>query len=95
MANEPQPEMQDTTHTYVARAWYRDSQTWILIGGTLLLFLQDADFQQLVPERYHTLLAKVTLIVALVLRKTSATRPIAMTQGETREVRSIPPKTGR
>jgi len=88
----PQAEMQGTTHTYVGRAWYRDSQTLIMIAGLVLLVLQDNDFISLIPDRYHTLIAKIAIVIALVLRKTSATRPIGWTQGETREVRSIPPK---
>lgn len=82
----------DVTHTYVARAWYRDSTTLVTIAGIVLLIIQDHDFAQIVPEAYHTLLAKVILGLTLILRYTSATRPIGMREGETREVRSIPPK---
>lgn len=84
--------MQDTTHTYVARAWYRDATTWLNLVGLVVLILQDRDFADVVPERYHLLVAKIVLLLTLVLRYTSATRPIALTQGEMREVRSIPPK---
>lgn len=92
MGNDPQPEMQDTTHTYVARVWYRDSTTVVTIIGFVLLIVQDHDFAQIVPEKYHLLLAKVVLLLTLVLRYTSATRPVGLREGETREVRSIPPK---
>lgn len=93
MGEMPQPEVQDTTHTYVARAWYRDASTLVGIVGIAALVIQDHDFQDLVPERFHTLLAKLTVALMLILRYTSATRPVAMQEGQTREVRSIAPRT--
>lgn len=88
---DPQNEMQGTTHTYVARPWYRDASTLVGIAGLLLLILQDRDFANLVPEVYHLLLAKAIVALTLILRYTSATRPIGFSAGATREVNSIPP----
>ncbi len=90
---EPSAEPVGTTHTYVARAWYRDTSTLFMLGSFLWFLVQDqANVELFVPHQYHDAVAKLVVAVSLFLRWKSATRPIALSAGVTREVNSIPPK---
>lgn len=89
----PQTEVEGTTHTYVARAWYRDTATWVMLGSFVWFVIQDqSNVELFIPHRYHELIAKAVLLVSLYLRFQSSTRPVAMSQGSVREVKSISPK---
>ncbi len=89
----PQTEETGTTHVYVARAWYRDTATWFLIGSFLWFVIQDqANIELLIPHKYHELVAKIVVLVGLWIRFQSSTRPVALHEGMTREVHSITPR---
>lgn len=90
---DPQTELAGTTHTYMARVWYRDTATLFLLGSFVWFVIQDkSTVELLIPHQYHELVAKIVLIVALWIRFQSSTRPVALTAGTTREVHSIDPK---
>jgi hypothetical protein len=89
----PAPEAKGTTHAYIARAWYRDPETWYLIGAFLYFVVQDqANVDLLFPASWHATISKLALLVALFLRWKSSTRPVALREGTIREVYSIPPR---
>lgn len=93
MAEMPVPQDPGATHLYVARAWYRDTQTWFLVGSFLWFVLQDkANVEMFIPHQYHEAVAKVVFLIALFLRFKSGTRPAGLRQGDTREVHSIAPR---
>ena len=79
-------------HTYVARAWYRDAQTLTLIATFVFFAVQDREVLAMIPATWHPLIDKGIVLVLLFQRFKSATRPVGLTQGATREVYSIPPK---
>lgn len=82
-----------TTHTYVARAWYRDTATLFLIGSFLWFLIQDQqNVEMFIPHKYHDLVAKLVVLIGLWIRFQSSTRPVGFREGATREVHSIPPK---
>jgi hypothetical protein len=93
MAEAPKTEEPGTTHTYLAKAWYKDSATWFLIGSIAYTVLQDEWFMAtIIPHAWHEAASKIILTIALVIRITKTLRPVAMRDGVLVEVRSIPPK---
>jgi hypothetical protein len=93
MAETPKAEAPGTTHTYVAKAWYKDGATWFLIGSIAFTLVQDDwFFQNVIPHAWHEWTSKAILTIALVIRITKTLRPVAMRDGVLVEVRSIPPK---
>jgi hypothetical protein len=93
MAEQPQQQDAGATHTYVSRAWYRDTATLFLIGSFLWFVVQDrAMVEMFIPHEYHDHVAKVVLLIAMFIRFKSSTRPVGWRQGDTREVRSIAPR---
>jgi len=92
MADDPLNPTPVDTHTYVARPWYRDSTTLVGVVGLLGLILQDADFLTVIPESWHTAISKLVVVTVLILRYTSATRPVGLQGGEMRQVNAIAPR---
>lgn len=82
----------DTTHTYVARAWYRDTAMLFNIASFVFLLLQDQTFMAGLPDAWRHLFDKLIVAFNLWIRWQSSTRPVALVAGSTREVHSIPPK---
>jgi len=91
MAEVPQAEMQDTTHTYMARVWYRDTATLFNLASFVFLLLQDQTFLAGIPDAYRHMIDKAIVAFNLWIRFQSSTRPVALQQGQSREVHSIPP----
>lgn len=83
------------THTYVARAWYRDTATLFNLASFAFLLLQDQTLMAGVPDAWRHLADKLIVAGNLWIRFQSSTRPVALTEGATREVNSIPPKPSR
>ncbi len=91
MADVPQTEMQDTTHMYMARVWYHDTQTLYLLGAFVFLVIQDKEFMANFPLWVHQIADKLIILGAIWTRFQSGTRPVAFQSGQAREVRSIAP----
>ena len=89
--SDPQLEAPGATHTYIARAWYRDTATWFNLVSFCAVLLQETTFQQAIPERYHALMLAAITALNLWIRFQSSTRPVALSPGQPREVASIPP----
>jgi hypothetical protein len=88
---EPKAELQGTTHSYVARVWYRDAATWFNLVSFSAIVLQEASVVTVIPEKYRPMTNMFVVVVNLWIRFQSSTRPVALSQGQTREVKSIPP----
>ena len=79
-------------HTYVARAWYRDTATLFNLASFAFLVLSDETFMAGLPDSWKHISTKLIVLFNLWIRFQSSTRPVAMTEGATREVHAIAPK---
>lgn len=82
----------DETHTYVGRVWYRDTATLFNIASFVFLVISDDTFMQGLPDSWQYASTKLIVLFNLWIRFQSSTRPVGLSQGNTREVHSIPPK---
>jgi hypothetical protein len=82
--------MEQLTHTYVARVWYRDTATIFNIVSFVVLVLQEGKVVDVIPERWHPMMVAVVTVLNVWIRFQSSTRPVALKQGTEVEVRSIP-----
>jgi len=85
-------EQLGTTHTYIARAWYRDTAVWTHIASAIVLMLQETAVRDVIPQRYHPLTIAIIAVLNIIVRFQSSTRPVAMKEGTERQVFSIPPR---
>jgi hypothetical protein len=85
-------ETAGTMHTYSAKVWYKDQQTWTLIGAFVYFIIQDQSFLDIIPMVLHPWIDKAIVLIVLWQRFWSVHRPVALTSGQTVEVHSIPPK---
>ena len=88
---DPQLEPAGTTHTYSARVWYKDTATLFNIASFLFILIQDQAFVATIPAKYHPIITEVLLVANIWIRFQSSTRPVALSQGQTVQVNSIPP----
>jgi uncharacterized membrane protein YcjF (UPF0283 family) len=90
---DPVPEVTGTTHTYIAKAWYKDSATLFLLASIAFQLVQDQWFvDNFIPHQYHEWIGKIILLVALVNRIALTKRPVALSDGTAVTVGSIAPK---
>lgn len=82
----------ERTHTYVARAWYRDTATLFNLASFLALVLQESKIVNVIPERYHPAVVAIVTVLNIWIRFQSSTRPVSLSEGSTREVHSIDPR---
>lgn len=80
-----------TTHTYMARVWYRDTATLFNIASFLFILIQDQTFVATVPAKYHPFITEIILVANIWIRFQSSTRPVALSQGQSVQVQSIAP----
>lgn len=79
------------THTYVARVWYKDTATLFNLFSFIMLLFGDQTFLTGLPDGLRHGLDKAIIAGNLWIRFHSSTRPVAFTEGATREVHAIAP----
>ena len=89
MMDKPTGEM----HTYVARAWYRDTATLFNIASFVFLVFSDGEFLKGLPDSWQHVATKFIVLFNLWIRFQSSTRPVGLQEGSTREVHAIAPRT--
>lgn len=80
------------TQIYVARGWYRDPATLFNLASFAFLLMGDASFMAGFPDSWRHAADKIIVAFNLWIRFQSSTRPVALSQGATREVYTIPMK---
>lgn len=87
----PELEAPGTTHTYVAQVWWKDPATWFNIASALVLILSESSVVQIIPEQYHGLVGALVISLNILIRFQWTNRPVALQQGQTKEVKSLAP----
>lgn len=80
------------SHTYVAKAAWRDSAMWLNIISFAVAALELTQVTDMVPPQHQPKILLVVALLNLFVRFFLTRRPVALEHGTPVEVVSIPPK---